>query len=150
MSSSISVDLIPSPRKAKEASSFARGSIYRQPDKSYFFIEKTGEAIEEKLEEYIVGYTYNIHTWASNPSKRKITSRYLLILKTDLKDGGRQIWEHVRALAEEDGVVTRQTSGGRTFDSLCIDWKDLADLVKKAVAAVSFKTTTYRIPEIML
>lgn len=156
-SSSISIDvgdLRPSSSKRRASHrpeySYAQGTFFPKADKSYFFVEISGDAIEEKLDEYVVGYTRNIHNWSTNPSRRQITSRYLLILKTDSDGGGRELWERVRALADEEGLICKRPSPGTNgFDSICTDWKHLAELVKKAVSGVSFKTSSYRIPELM-
>lgn len=111
---------------------------------SYFFVEVTADAQEQKLAEFMVGYCYNIHIWSSDLSKRMVSSRYLMILKVKSNTGARDLYKKVREMAAEQGFAAEKKRYRDVYDSIFIDFKALAKLIGEAVRELQLDTEVYR------
>jgi hypothetical protein len=92
-SSAIEIDLRKPNAYPTPTSRPVKGPYTKPNPWSYFFVEVAAEAREQKLDEIMVGYTYDIHAWSSDLAKRMVSSRYLMILKVNSNSGGRDIYK---------------------------------------------------------
>jgi len=117
---------------------------------SYLFVEVTRQAIENKLDEYAVGYTRDIHNWCSDPTKRLLTSRYVYILKVNAALGAKDIYKKLHEICQEREIDVAKMRFRDIYSSVMVPWQKLARLIGEAVKATGHKVESYRIEELML